>query len=85
MEAVGKRPSAALPSSLVTAAYFYVRFIPRDFVPQQSLRDGHFPSASEVDSFRQSHDQQTIWQSTDFTDGEVSARHAVMLLRDLIK
>jgi len=46
IEAVGKRPSAPLPSSLVTAAYFYVRFIPRDFVPQQGLRDGHFPSAS---------------------------------------
>ncbi len=25
IEAVGKRPSAALPSSLVIAAYFYVR------------------------------------------------------------
>jgi hypothetical protein len=38
-EAVGKRPSAALPSSLVTAAYFYVRLIPRDF---GSLAYGHF-------------------------------------------
>ncbi len=35
-EAVGKRPSAALPSSLVTAAYFYVRLIPRDFVPPRT-------------------------------------------------
>jgi hypothetical protein len=51
IEAVGKRPSAALPSSLVTAAHLYVRFIPRDFVPQQSLRDGHFPSASEEAGF----------------------------------
>jgi hypothetical protein len=34
VEAVGKRPSAALPSSLVTAAYFYIRLTPRDFVPQ---------------------------------------------------
>ena len=32
-EAVGKRLSAALPSSFVTAAYFYVRLIPQDFVP----------------------------------------------------
>jgi hypothetical protein len=66
IEAVGKRPSAvrqahgpeqsrraALPSSLVTATYFYVRLIPRDFVPQQSLRDEHFPSASEKPVFRQ--------------------------------
>jgi hypothetical protein len=42
-EAVGKRPSAALPSSLVTAAYFHVRLIPRDF---GSLASRHFPSAS---------------------------------------
>ena len=48
IEADGKRPSAALPSSLVTAAYFYVRFIPRDF---RSLAPGHFPSASEVMAF----------------------------------
>ena len=57
LEAVGKRPSAirqahgpeqgrraALPSSLVTAAYFCVRLIPRDF---GSLAYGHFPSASQ--------------------------------------
>ncbi len=50
-EAVGKRPSAALPSSLVTAAYFYVRLIPRDF---GSLASGHFPSASQKAVFRQS-------------------------------
>jgi hypothetical protein len=31
----------------VIAAYFYGRLIPRDFVPQQRLRDGHFPSASK--------------------------------------
>jgi hypothetical protein len=43
--------SGGLPSSLVTAAYFYVRFIPRDFVPQQTLRDGHFPTASEETGF----------------------------------
>jgi hypothetical protein len=47
-EAVGKRPSAALPSSLVTAEYFYVRLIPRDF---GSLASGHFPSASEEAGF----------------------------------
>ncbi len=60
-EAVGKRPSAvrrahgpeqsrraALASSLVTAAYFYVRLIPRDF---GSLASGHFPSASEEAGF----------------------------------
>jgi hypothetical protein len=37
------------PSSLRaggTAAYFLVRLIPRDFVPQQRLGDGHFPSVS---------------------------------------
>ena len=57
LEAAGKRPSAvrqahgpersrraALPLSLVTAAYFYVRLIPRDF---GSLASGHFPSASK--------------------------------------
>jgi hypothetical protein len=52
-EAVGKRPSAALPSSLVTAVYFYVRLVPRDF---GSLASGHFPSASQMpvfDSFTQ--------------------------------
>jgi len=43
--------SGGLPSSLVTAAYFNVRLIPRDFVPQQSLRDGHFPTASDVGGF----------------------------------
>ena len=51
LEAVGKRPSAALPSSLVTAAYFYVRLIPQDF---GSLASRHFPSASQswfFDSF----------------------------------
>ncbi|UCB49780.1 MAG: hypothetical protein JSW56_02480, partial [Deltaproteobacteria bacterium] len=37
-------PSAALPLSLVTAAYIYVRLIPRDF---GSLASGHFPSASQ--------------------------------------
>ena len=42
-EAVGKCPSAALPLSLVTAAYFSVRLIPRDF---GSLAYGHFPTAS---------------------------------------
>ena len=64
LEAVGKRPSAvrqahgpeqsrgaALPSSLVTAAYFYVRLIPRDF---GSLAYGHFPSASRKPVFGQS-------------------------------
>jgi hypothetical protein len=50
-EAVGKRPSAALPSSLVTAAYFYVRLIPPDF---GSLTSGHFPSASQQSGFQQS-------------------------------
>jgi hypothetical protein len=68
-EAVGKRPSAArqargpeqsrraaLPSSLVTAAYFYVRLIPRDF---GSLAYGHFPSASQKSVFRQS--QRFAW------------------------
>jgi hypothetical protein len=52
IEAVEKRPSAALTSSLVTAAYFYVRLIPRDF---GSLASGHFPSASEKPVFRESH------------------------------
>jgi hypothetical protein len=51
VEAVGKRPSAALPSSLVTAAYFCVRLIPRDF---GSLAYGHFPSASKKPVFRHS-------------------------------
>jgi len=50
-EAVGKGPSAALPSSLVTSAYFYVRLIPRNF---GSLAYGHFPSASQEPVFRQS-------------------------------
>ena len=64
-EAVGKRPSAALPSSLVTAAYFYVRLIPRDFVSSRpvsgiydragfrkaQLASEHFPSASEISGF----------------------------------
>jgi hypothetical protein len=50
LEAVGKRPSAALLSSLVTAAYFYVRLIPRDI---GSLASEHFPSASEKPVFRQ--------------------------------
>ena len=53
-EAVGKRPSvpipSGLPSSLITAAYFYVRLIPRDF---GSLASGHFPSTSEKWVFRQ--------------------------------
>ena len=62
--AVGKRPSAvrqahgpelsrraALPSSLVTAADFYVRLIPRDF---GSLAAGHFPPAFQKQVFRQS-------------------------------
>jgi hypothetical protein len=52
IEAVGKRPSTALPSSLVIAAYFYVRLIPRDF---GSLAFGHFPSASQKPVFQQSH------------------------------
>jgi hypothetical protein len=51
LEAVGKRPSAALPSSLVTEAYFHIRLIPRDF---GSLAYGHFPSASRKLFFRQS-------------------------------
>ena len=50
-EAVGKRPSASLPSPLVTAAYFSVRLIPQDF---GSLASGHFPSASEKPVFPQS-------------------------------
>jgi hypothetical protein len=41
--ALSKGRRAALPSSLVTAAYFPVRLIPRDF---GSLASGHFPSAS---------------------------------------
>ena len=57
-EAVGKRPSAvrqahgpeqsrrtALPSSLVTAAYFNVRLTPRDF---GSLTYGRFPTVSII-------------------------------------
>jgi len=39
VEAVGKRPSASLSSSLITAVYFHVRLIPRDF---GSLASGHF-------------------------------------------
>jgi hypothetical protein len=31
--------------------YRSLAVIPRDFVPQQSLRDGHFPSASELAGF----------------------------------
>jgi hypothetical protein len=49
LEAVGKRPSAALPSSLVTAAYVYVRLVPRNF---GSLAYGHFPPASQKPVFR---------------------------------
>ncbi len=45
--------SGGLPSSLVTAAYFYVRFIPRDFVPQESLRDGIFHQPLKYPVFRQ--------------------------------
>ncbi len=65
IEAVGKCPSAvrhahgpersrraALPSSLVTAAYFYVRLIPRDF---GGFASRHFPSASKKLVFRQIH------------------------------
>jgi hypothetical protein len=52
IEAVEKRPSAVLPSSLVTAAYFNVRLISRDF---GSLAAGHFPSASLRSVFQQSH------------------------------
>ena len=44
MEADGKRPSAALFSSLVTAVYFNVRLIPGDF---KCLASRHFPSAFE--------------------------------------
>jgi hypothetical protein len=40
-----------LPSSLVIAAYFYVRLIPRDL---ESLAVGHFPSASRKPIFRPS-------------------------------
>jgi hypothetical protein len=67
VEAVGKRPYAALPSSLVTAAYLYVRLIPRDLSALRldsprcgrvpgfgSLAPGHFPSASKKPIFRQS-------------------------------
>jgi hypothetical protein len=45
------------PSSLqrtnmyASRRYRSLAVIPRDFVPQQSLRDGHFPSASEEASF----------------------------------
>ena len=46
-----KRPSAALSLSLVIAAYFYVRLIPRDF---GGLAYGYFPTASEKEVFRQS-------------------------------
>jgi len=42
-EAVGKRPSTALSSSLVIAAYFSVRLIPRDF---GCLASGDFTTAS---------------------------------------
>ncbi|MFW9835543.1 MAG: hypothetical protein ACFFEK_16190, partial [Candidatus Thorarchaeota archaeon] len=67
IEAVGKRPSAALASSRVIAAYFYVRLIPRDLSALRldsppfgrvpgfgSLASGHFPSASQKAVFRQS-------------------------------
>jgi hypothetical protein len=37
----------------VIAAYFYVRHIPRDFVPQQWRWDGHFPSAPRESAFRE--------------------------------
>jgi hypothetical protein len=50
-EAAGKHPFAALPSSLVTAAYLHVRLNPRDF---GSLASGYFPSASQKLVFRQS-------------------------------
>ena len=46
-EAVGKPPSAALSSSRVTAAYFYVRLIPRDV---GCLASKDFPTASNGDS-----------------------------------
>jgi hypothetical protein len=70
IEAVGKRPSAirqahgpeqsrraALPLSLVTAAYLYVRLIPRDF---GSLAYGHFPAASKKPVFHQSHKKTVV-------------------------
>ena len=44
LQAVEKHPSAAFCSSLVTAAYWLVRLIPRDFA---SLASGYFSSACE--------------------------------------
>jgi hypothetical protein len=71
VKAVVKRPSAvrhahgpeqnrraALPSPLVTAAYLYVRLIPRDF---GSLAYGHFPSASRKGVFRQSRCERELY------------------------
>jgi len=46
--ALSKGRRAALPSSLVTEAYFSVRLIPRDF---GSLAYGHFPSTSREPGF----------------------------------
>jgi hypothetical protein len=41
-------PSSLRRTSMYASRrYRSLAVIPRDFVPQQSLRDGHFPSASE--------------------------------------
>jgi len=48
---MSKYRRAALPSSLITAAYFSVRLIPRDF---GSLAYEHFLPASKRPDFRQS-------------------------------
>jgi len=52
-EAVGKLPSAVLPSSLVTAAYvMYASLL--GISSRSGMRDGHFPSTSQKPVFRQS-------------------------------
>jgi hypothetical protein len=45
-------PSSLQRTSMhASRRYRSLAVIPRDFVPQQSLRDGHFPSASEIAGF----------------------------------
>jgi hypothetical protein len=74
---VGKRPSAALPSSLVIAAYFYVRLIPRNF---GSLASGHFPSASQKPVFRQSLKESAVKRGTSLRLTLVASRGEILIV-----
>jgi hypothetical protein len=83
-EAVGKRPSAirqahgpeqsrraALPSSLVTAAYFYVRLIPRDL---SALRLDS-PPCGRVPSFGSSRPANGIYDRAGFRRAQLAYGH----------